>query len=201
VRRKPYSVVLFDEIEKAHREVFNTLLQVLDDGRLTDGQGRTVNFRNTVIIMTSNIGSQYINDPALSAEQRTEAALAALRQNFPPEFLNRIDDIIVFHALTRSDLVQIVDIQLLRLHRLLDAQGLKLMVSDRAKVFLAERGYDPTYGARPIKRAIQQYVQDPLSRELLEGHFRRGDKVVVDLAGQGDRLAFSKEVVGEPVAT
>jgi ATP-dependent Clp protease ATP-binding subunit ClpB len=200
VRRKPYSVVLFDEIEKAHREVFNTLLQVLDDGRLTDGQGRTVNFRNTVIIMTSNIGSQYVNDPGLSAEQRTERAMGALRQNFPPEFLNRVDDIIVFRALTRSDLVQIVDIQLLRLHRLLDQQGLKLTVTKKAREFLAERGYDPTYGARPIKRAIQQWVQDPLSLELLEGHFKRGDTVVADLDEGGGKLAFWKEVIAERVA-
>ncbi|HEX9118485.1 MAG TPA: ATP-dependent chaperone ClpB [Anaerolineae bacterium] len=200
VRRKPYSVILFDEIEKAHREVFNTLLQVLDDGRLTDGQGRTVNFRNAVIIMTSNIGSQFINDPALSAEQRTERALAALRQNFPPEFLNRVDDIIVFRALTRSDLVQIVDIQLLRLHRLLDQHGLTLQVTAKAKEFLATQGYDPTYGARPIKRAIQQWVQDPLSMELLQGHFKRGDTVVAEVADDGKKLSFWKEVIGEAVS-
>jgi ATP-dependent Clp protease ATP-binding subunit ClpB len=200
VRRKPYSVVLFDEIEKAHREVFNTLLQVLDDGRLTDGQGRTINFRNTVIIMTSNIGSQFINDPALTAGQRTERATAALRQNFPPEFLNRVDDIIVFHALSRSDLVEIVDIQLLRLYRLLESHGLTLEVSNAAKKFLAERGYDPTYGARPIKRAIQQYMQDPLSLELLAGHFKRGDSILADVNDKGDGLIFFKEVVAEPAA-
>jgi ATP-dependent Clp protease ATP-binding subunit ClpB len=200
VRRKPYSVVLFDEIEKAHREVFNTLLQVLDDGRLTDGHGRTVNFRNTVIIMTSNIGSQYINDPGLTAEQRSERAMGALREGFPPEFINRVDDIIVFRALTRTDLVQIVDIQLLRMHKLLAEHGLKLRMADRAKNFLAEVGYDPTYGARPIKRAIQQYVQDPLALEMLQGQFGSGDTIVADVAAGGGKLVFYKEVVAEPVA-
>ena len=200
VRRKPYSVVLFDEIEKAHREVFNTLLQVLDDGRLTDGHGRVVNFKNTVIIMTSNIGSQYINDPALNSEQRSSAALNALRQAFPPEFLNRVDDVIVFHSLDRSDLVKIVDIQLGRLRRMLAERELKLELTDRAKSFLAEAGYDPTYGARPLKRAIQQYVQDPLAMELLEGHFKAGDIVRGDLDAQAGRLVFSKAVEAEPVA-
>ncbi len=199
VRRKPYSVVLFDEIEKAHREVFNTLLQVLDDGRLTDGHGRTVSFRNTVIIMTSNIGSQYINDASLSDEERSGRALNALRQAFPPEFLNRVDDVIVFHALDRSDLVQIVEIQLRRLERLLGDHGLRLQVSERARAFIAEVGYDPAYGARPLKRAIQQHIQDPLALEMLEGHFKRGDTVVADIDGAGDRITFAREVVGEPV--
>ncbi len=201
VRRKPYSVVLFDEIEKAHREVFNTLLQVLDDGRLTDGQGRVVNFKNTIIIMTSNIGSQYLNDPALSAEQKSTGALQALRAAFPPEFLNRVDDIVVFHALDRSDLEKIVDIQLGRLRRMLAERNLKIELTDAARRFLAAAGYDPTYGARPLKRAIQQYIQDPLAMELLEGHFRAGDSIVADLAPQGDRLTFARQVMAEPVTS
>jgi ATP-dependent Clp protease ATP-binding subunit ClpB len=178
--------------------VFNTLLQVLDDGRLTDGQGRVVNFKNTVIIMTSNIGSQYLNDPALTAEQKSAGALQALRAAFPPEFLNRVDDIVVFHALDRSDLEKIVDIQLGRLRRMLVERNLKLELTEAARRFLASAGYDPTYGARPLKRAIQQYVQDPLALELLEGHFRLGDSIVADLAPEGDHLVFAKQAGGEP---
>jgi ATP-dependent Clp protease ATP-binding subunit ClpB len=198
VRRKPYSVVLFDEIEKAHREVFNTLLQMLDDGRLTDGHGRTVDFKNTVVIMTSNIGSQYVNDPALSDEQRRLRAMDALRQAFPPEFLNRVDDIIVFHSLSRADLAQIIQVQLKRLRKILAAQGLNIEMSDAAIAFLAEKGYDPTYGARPLKRAIQQYAQDPLAMSLLQGEFKRGDTIYADV--EGGRIAFRKQFVGEPVA-
>ncbi len=198
VRRKPYSVVLFDEIEKAHREVFNTLLQLLDDGRLTDGHGRTVDFKNTVVIMTSNIGSQYINDPALTDEQRRERALTALRGEFPPEFLNRVDDIIVFHSLTKTDLVHIIEIQLQRLAKILAGQGLKLELSEAAVVFLAEKGYDPVYGARPLKRAIQEYLQNPLSLALLSGQFKRGDTVVADV--EGGKVVFAKRVETEVVA-
>ena len=198
VRRKPYSVVLFDEIEKAHREVFNTLLQMLDDGRLTDGHGRTVDFKNTVVIMTSNIGSQYINDPKLTDEQRRERAMDALRQAFPPEFLNRVDDIIVFHSLSREDLAQIIQVQLKRLRKILAGQGLNLELSDKAIVFLAEKGYDPTYGARPLKRAIQQYVQDPLAMALLQGQFKRGDTIFADV--ENGQVVFFKEMVGEAVA-
>ncbi len=198
VRRKPYSVVLFDEIEKAHREVFNTLLQLLDDGRLTDGHGRTVDFKNTVIIMTSNIGSQFINDPGLSEGQRSERALAALRGAFPPEFLNRVDEIVTFHSLTREHLEQIVDIQLRRLDKMLAGQGLSLRLTDRARAFVAEAGYDPAYGARPLKRAIQQLVQDPLALALLEGKFGRGDAIAADL--EGGRIVFAKEITGEVVA-
>ena len=198
VRRKPYSVVLFDEIEKAHREVFNTLLQLLDDGRLTDGHGRTVDFKNTVVIMTSNIGSQYINDPALSDAQRSERAMNALRQAFPPEFLNRVDEIVVFHSLSRADLGKIVEIQLRRLDRMLAERGLTLRLSDRARAFLADAGYDPTYGARPLKRAIQQHVQDPLALALLEGKFQRGDTIVTDV--EGGRIVFAKEIMAEVVA-
>jgi ATP-dependent Clp protease ATP-binding subunit ClpB len=191
VRRKPYSVVLFDEIEKAHREVFNTLLQLLDDGRLTDGHGRTVDFKNTVVIMTSNIGSAFINDPGLSDARRAELALGALRQEFPPEFLNRVDDIVVFHALTRADLAVIVDVQLHRLDKTLAGQGLALRLTDRARNFLAEAGYDPAYGARPLKRAIQQHLQDPLALALLEGKFARGDTIVADV--EDGRIVFAKE--------
>ncbi len=189
VRRKPYSVVLFDEIEKAHREVFNTLLQLLDDGRLTDGHGRTVDFKNTVVIMTSNIGSQYINDPALSDAQRAERALNALRQAFPPEFLNRVDEIVTFHSLTRADLAKIVDIQLRRLDKMLAERGLTLRLTDRARDFLAEAGYDPAYGARPLKRAIQEHLQNPLALALLQGKFPRGSTVVADV--ENGRIVFA----------
>jgi ATP-dependent Clp protease ATP-binding subunit ClpB len=179
VRRKPYSVVLFDEIEKAHHDVFNVLLQVLDDGRITDGQGRTVDFKNTVIIMTSNIGSQYIID-ADNAEQREARVLEALRSHFRPEFLNRIDEIIIFDRLDDRDLKQIVDIQLDRLVKRLAAQKLSLALTDAAKMHLAREGYDPVYGARPLKRVIQRELLDRLSLELLEGRFREGSKIHVD---------------------
>jgi ATP-dependent Clp protease ATP-binding subunit ClpB len=198
VRRKPYSVVLFDEIEKAHREVFNTLLQLLDDGRLTDGHGRTVDFKNTVVIMTSNIGSQYINDPLLDDEERRARALNALRQNFPPEFLNRVDDIIVFHSLTKGDLAQIIEIQLRRLHKVLEQQGLKIELSEAAIVFLAEKGYDPAYGARPLKRAIQEHVQNPLALALLGGKFKRGDTILADV--EKGEVVFTDITEREPVA-
>ena len=199
VRRKPYSVVLFDEIEKAHREVFNTLLQLLDDGRLTDGHGRTADFKNTVVIMTSNIGSQYINDPTLSDVQRSERAMNALRQAFPPEFLNRVDEIVVFHSLSRADLGKIVEIQLRRLGKMLAERGLTLRLTDRARAFLADAGYDPTYGARPLKRAIQQHVQDPLALALLEGKFQRGDTMLADVDAERGRITFAKAITAEVV--
>jgi ATP-dependent Clp protease ATP-binding subunit ClpB len=179
VRRKPYSVVLFDEIEKAHRDVFNVLLQVLDDGRITDGQGRTVDFKNTVIIMTSNIGSQFIMEES-SPEARERLVLDALRQHFRPEFLNRIDDIIIFDRLTEEELKKIVEIQLKRLVRRLENQKITLELSDAAKALVASHGYDPVYGARPLKRAIQKYILDPLSMDILEGKFHEGQKVRVD---------------------
>jgi ATP-dependent Clp protease ATP-binding subunit ClpB len=179
VRRKPYSVVLFDEIEKAHQDVFNVLLQVLDDGRITDGQGRTVDFKNTVIIMTSNIGSQYIMEES-SHEARERLVMDALRQHFRPEFLNRIDDIIIFDRLTEEELKKIVEIQLKRLVRRLENQKITLELSDAAKVFVASRGYDPVYGARPLKRAIQKFILDPLSMDILEGKFREGHTIKVD---------------------
>lgn len=178
VRRRPYSVVLFDEIEKAHPEVFNTLLQLLDDGRLTDGQGRTVNFKNTVIIMTSNIGSHFIME--LGAKAAAEKVMQAMRQHFRPEFLNRIDDLITFHALSREDLVEIIDIQLSHLQRLLADRKIDIQLSETAKSHLADVGYDPTFGARPIKRAIQRHLQDPLALALLEGRFGEGSTVHVD---------------------
>ena len=181
VRRKPYSVVLFDEIEKAHQDVFGVLLQVLDDGRITDGQGRTVDFKNTVIIMTSNIGSQFISEEA-SSEGRTRLVMDALRQHFRPEFLNRIDEIIIFDRLSEEDLKHIVEIQLKRLVRRLENQKITLELSDAAKAFIARDGYDPVYGARPLKRAIQKDILDPLSMDILEGKFREGQTIKVDAA-------------------
>jgi ATP-dependent Clp protease ATP-binding subunit ClpB len=183
VRRKPYSVVLFDEIEKAHQDVFNVLLQVLDDGRITDGQGRTVDFKNTVLIMTSNIGSQYIMEES-SPTERGRLVMEALRQHFRPEFLNRIDDIIIFDRLTEEELKKIVEIQLKRLVRRLENQKITLELSDAAKAFVASHGYDPVYGARPLKRAIQKYILDPLSMEILEGEIREGQRIKVDVKNE-----------------
>ncbi|MDW8070590.1 MAG: ATP-dependent chaperone ClpB [Anaerolineae bacterium] len=188
VRRKPYSVVLFDEIEKAHPEVFNVLLQVLDDGRLTDGHGRTVDFKNTVIIMTSNIGSHYIME--LGMEAAEHKVMEALRQHFRPEFLNRIDEIVVFHSLTREHLARIVDIQVERLEKLLADRRLTLVLDAAARNFLAEKGYDPVFGARPLKRAIQRYLQDPLAMAILNGQFHEGDTIYVSV--EGDRLTFQR---------
>ena len=179
VRRKPYSVVLFDEIEKAHPDVFNVLLQVLDDGRITDGQGRTVDFKNTVIIMTSNIGSQYITGEE-SKEARSRLVMDALRAHFRPEFLNRVDEIIIFDRLTEDDLKKIVEIQLRRLIKRLEQQKITLDLSDSAKELLAREGYDPVYGARPLKRTIQKEILDPLSIDILEGKVREGQTVRVD---------------------
>ena len=188
VRRRPYSVVLFDEIEKAHPDVFNVLLQILDDGRLTDGQGRTVDFRNTVLIMTSNLGGQLIQ--GRSFDEVREAVMAVLRDQFRPEFLNRVDDIIVFKSLTQEQLGAIVDIQLARLRKRLEDRKISLTVTDAARKLLIERGWDPVYGARPLKRAIQRLVQDPLAMLLLEGTFTDGDAVEVDI--KGDQLTFAK---------
>ena len=184
VRRRPYSVILFDEIEKAHHDVFNLLLQILDDGRLTDSQGRTVDFRNAVLIMTSNIGSHAIQE-GLQGQQDVSPATRAkvmdeLRQHFRPEFLNRVDETVVFEALKRKDMAKIVDIQLVRLRSLLAEKRLTLELSDAAKEFLAERGYDPSYGARPLKRVIQREIQDPLALKLLNGEFTAQDTIRVD---------------------
>jgi len=190
VRRRPYSVVLFDEVEKAHPEVFNALLQILDDGRLTDGHGRTVDFKNTIVIMTSNIGSQYIAEAVNEAQMR-ERVMEALRLHFRPEFLNRVDDILIFHRLTLEQLHKIVDIQTARLAKLLAERQLGLELTQGAKDFLAEAGYDPVYGARPLKRAIQRHLQDKLAPLLLSGEFKEGDTIVVDRDKEG--LTFRKK--------
>src|SRR5881409_2804188 len=191
VRRRPYAVVLFDEIEKAHGDVFNVLLQLLDDGRLTDGHGRTVDFRNTVIIMTSNLGSHLFGEEQDSRRLRTEI-MNVLRQSLRPEFLNRIDEIVVFKALGREEIGRIVKIQMGHLQRRLGAKRIQLEVTDAAKALLGREGYDPTFGARPLKRTIQRLVQDPLALRLLEHEFVEGDTVVVDAAG--DALTFGRAV-------
>ncbi|MFN8546195.1 MAG: ATP-dependent chaperone ClpB [Candidatus Binatia bacterium] len=185
VRRKPYSVILFDEIEKAHGDVFNVLLQLLDDGRLTDGQGRTVDFRNTVVIMTSNIGSQHITGFAGAHEAMRERVLEELRRHFRPEFLNRIDDIVVFHTLDRTHVRRILDLQLARLARRLADRKLVLDLTDGAKDHLAARGYDPVYGARPLKRVIQTELETPLARQLITGHVTDGTHLTVDVGPSG----------------
>ncbi len=195
VRRRPYSVVLFDEIEKAHPDVFNVLLQILDDGRLTDSQGRVVDFRNSVIIMTSNIGSAHIVDAGDTTWDRVEERVRGeLRSHFRPEFLNRVDDIIVFRPLTREDLEQIVGLQLARLSELLAQRHLKLDVTPEARALLAEQGYDPVYGARPLKRVIQRELQNRIALELLEGRFKEGDTVRAERDGSALRLARPSEV-------
>ena len=191
VRRRPYSVVLFDEVEKAHPDVFNSLLQILDDGRLTDGQGRTVDFRNAVLIMTSNIGSQHIVE--LGEEQRDEMearVTEALRSHFKPEFLNRVDDTILFHQLAREHIDRIVDIQLDRVRRLLADRRIELELTPEARTLLADKGYDPHYGARPLKRVIQRLVQDPLALRILEGDFPEGSKITADARLSGEALEF-----------
>jgi ATP-dependent Clp protease ATP-binding subunit ClpB len=193
VRRRPYSVVLFDEIEKAHPDVFNALLQILDDGRLTDGQGRTIDFKNTVLILTSNVGSQFIVE--LGESERDEMVRRveeALRAQFKPEFLNRVDETIIFRQLGRAEIGRIVEIQLGRVRQLLAGRRIELEVTDEAMHLLAERGYDPHYGARPLKRVIQRLVQDPLAVRILEGEFPEGSKVRVDARLSGDALEFRK---------
>ncbi|MEK6718564.1 MAG: ATP-dependent chaperone ClpB [candidate division NC10 bacterium] len=190
VRRRPYTVILFDEMEKAHAEVFNILLQLLDEGRLTDGQGRTVDFKNALIIMTSNLGSQYIQEDLDDAEIREKIG-DLLKRTFRPEFLNRVDETVTFHRLGLVQIKQIVGIQLAHLQRRLTTRKLELSVTDRAKEYLAREGFDPVYGARPLKRAIQRLVQDPLARRLLDGEFQEGDQVLVDL--QGGEIVLSRE--------
>ncbi|MEB2345911.1 MAG: ATP-dependent chaperone ClpB [Deltaproteobacteria bacterium] len=193
VRRRPYSVVLFDEIEKAHPDVFNSLLQILDDGRLTDGQGRTVDFKNTVLIMTSNIGSQVIVELGESErEEMVRRVEEALRAHFKPEFLNRVDETIIFRQLGRAEIGRIVEIQLARVRKLLAERRLELEFTPEAMRLLAEKGYDPHYGARPLKRVIQRMVQDPLALKILEGEFPEGSKVQVDARLSGDALEFRK---------
>ena len=202
IRRRPYAVVLFDEIEKAHADVLNVLLQLLDDGRLTDGKGRTVDFKNTVVIMTSNLGSQYLAEHAgrpgedVAAIVR-ERVMEALRGHFRPEFLNRVDEIIFFHSLGREHLARIVDIQLGRLATRLEARKIRLELTDKARALLVDEGYDPVYGARPLKRTIQRKLLDPLALEMLQGAFGDGDTIRVEAAG-GD-LAFVK--IAHPLPT
>jgi ATP-dependent Clp protease ATP-binding subunit ClpB len=188
VRRRPYCVVLLDEVEKAHPEVFDVLLQVLDDGRLTDGQGRTVDFRNTILILTSNLGSTYIADVSLDDRAKREAVMAAVRASFKPEFLNRLDDVIIFDSLSTSELTQIVDIQVARLAKRLSARRLVLTVTPAAKDWLALTGFDPVYGARPLRRLVQSAIGDKLAKALLTGSITDGDEVVVDLAPDADEL-------------
>jgi ATP-dependent Clp protease ATP-binding subunit ClpB len=194
VRRRPYSIVLFDEIEKAHPEVFNVLLQVLDDGRLTDGQGRTVDFRNTVIIMTSNLGSQWIQEFGATDYGRMRSmVMETLKENFKPEFLNRVDETIIFHALPLEQIKKIVDIQVRDLQKRLEDRHITLQIGDRAREYLAREGFDPQYGARPLKRTLQRKVQDPLALMLLEGKFAEGDTALVELSVTGDGLVIHRK--------
>jgi ATP-dependent Clp protease ATP-binding subunit ClpB len=198
VRRRPYSVILFDEIEKAHPDVFNLLLQILDEGRLTDSHGRSVNFRNTVVIMTSNIGSPLILEHASRMDQAEvradveEAVTGEMRRHFRPEFLNRVDDIVVFNPLSREDLKRIIELQLGNLRRLLAEQKLELELTEAARDLVAEEGYDPAYGARPLKRAIQRLVQNPLAIRVLEGEFEPGDRIIADREEGTTGLTFRK---------
>jgi len=199
VRRRPYAVVLFDEIEKAHPDVFNVLLQILDDGRLTDSQGRTVDFRNTVLIMTSNIGSQYILEHGTSNWEQVETkVLELLRQTFKPEFLNRVDDVIIFRPLSAQDIERIVDLQLARVEKLLADRKLTLEVTPAAKQLIVSDGYDPVYGARPLKRAIQRLLQNPLALAVLEGEYQEGERIRVDRAKDGNSLAFQRVSAAAP---
>ncbi|MBD8585901.1 AAA family ATPase [Frigoribacterium sp. CFBP 8766] len=200
VRRRPYSVVLMDEVEKAHPEVFDILLQVLDDGRLTDGQGRTVDFRNTILVLTSNLGSQVITDPGLSDPEKEELVQGMVRQAFKPEFVNRLDDIVVFSTLSTDDLGQIVSLYVDRLGRRLTDRRLSLAVTPDARAWLAERGYDPIYGARPLRRLMQRQIDDQLAMALLGGSIVDGDTVLVDMAPDGESLSVVQQVVGEPSA-
>jgi ATP-dependent Clp protease ATP-binding subunit ClpB len=189
VRRRPYAVVLFDEIEKAHPEVFNVMLQILDDGRMTDGQGRTVDFKNTIVIMTSNVGSQWIQELAASDRTAMENRVTeALRASFKPEFLNRIDEIIIFQSLTEDDILKIVDIQVDTLGRRLADKNIELILADGSKALIASKGYDPVYGARPLKRVIQQLIENPLSLEILEGKIPDGARVSAE--AEGNKIVF-----------
>ncbi|WP_307507754.1 ATP-dependent Clp protease ATP-binding subunit [Clavibacter sp. B3I6] len=198
VRRRPYSVVLLDEVEKAHPEVFDVLLQVLDDGRLTDGQGRTVDFRNVILVLTSNLGSQFVSDASLPRESREQAVQQLVRQTFKPEFVNRLDDIVVFQTLSMEDLGQIVELYIDRLGARLADRRLTLGVTPDARRWLAERGHDPLYGARPLRRLMQREIDDRLARELLAGDVRDGDAVRVDLAPDGESLTVARAWDDEP---
>jgi ATP-dependent Clp protease ATP-binding subunit ClpC len=200
VRRKPFSVVLFDEIEKAHPDVFNALLQILEDGRLTDSQGRSVDFKNTVIIMTSNLGTADLRkasvgfaktNEAVTYEKMKQKVNDALKQHFRPEFLNRIDDIIVFHELTKDEVTEIIDLMIKRVRGSLESQGLGLELTQAAKYYVVDKGYDPTLGARPLRRALQRLVEDPLSEKILWKEFRAGETIIVDVEDDAE--------TGEPV--
>ncbi len=205
VRRKPYSVVLLDEIEKAHPDVFNVLLQVLDDGRLTDSKGRTVDFKNTIIIMTSNLGSHLISEKIAADfskngsrweaafEELKEDLLRLLRQSIRPEFLNRVDEVIIFRPLGASDIREVVDLQLRRVEEMIQKRGIRCEFSDAAKDWLGEAGYDPMFGARPLKRVIQKRIVNPLSRRILAGEFGEGDCVAIDL-DPADTLEFTRKI-------
>jgi ATP-dependent Clp protease ATP-binding subunit ClpB len=198
VRRRPYTVVLLDEVEKAHPEVFDILLQVLDDGRLTDGQGRTVDFRNTILILTSNLGSQFISDPNLNETARRESVMSVVQKTFKPEFLNRLDDIILFDALTIGELTEIVDLQVARLARRLSDRRLTLAVTPAAREWLAMSGFDPVYGARPLRRLIQSAIGDQLARGLLSGQIADGDTVTVDRDESADALSVTSQRTAVP---
>jgi ATP-dependent Clp protease ATP-binding subunit ClpB len=200
VRRRPYQVILFDEIEKAHPDVFNVLLQVLDDGRLTDGQGRTVDFRNTLIVMTSNLGAEYLVAQAdgEDSDKVRDHVMAEVRAHFRPEFLNRVDEIILFHRLKREQMGHIVDIQMERLQKLLDDRKITLALDAKARDWLADKGYDPAYGARPLKRVIQKFVQDPMADMILSGRIKDDEKVVIGAGKQG--LKFNGEVAAAVAA-
>ena len=195
IRRRPYAVILFDEVEKAHAEVFNVLLQLLDDGRLTDGHGRTVDFRNTVVIMTSNIGSQHIQEMLTEWTDEVQIrkyVMEDLKKFFRPEFLNRVDEIIIFRVLTKELLIKIVDIQIDKMKRYLKDKNVSIILTDKAKAFLAEIGYDQVYGARPLKRAIQKEILSPLATKLLDGSFKSGDVIEVDM--EVERPVFRSKI-------
>jgi ATP-dependent Clp protease ATP-binding subunit ClpB len=192
VRRRPYSVILLDEVEKAHPEVFDLLLQVLDDGRLTDGQGRTVDFRNTILILTSNLGSSYLIEEGVPWEQKVESVREEVRRAFKPEFVNRLDDIVVFSTLTADDLGQIVEITVDRLQSRLSDRRLDLAVTPEARLWLADNGYDPVYGARPLRRLMQKEIDDRLAKALLAGDIHDGDTVKVDIADDGSGLRVQR---------
>jgi ATP-dependent Clp protease ATP-binding subunit ClpB len=198
VRRRPYSVVLFDEVEKAHPEVLNVLLQLLDDGRLTDAQGRTVDFRNTIVVMTSNLGSQWISERGLSEDEIRERVMDAVRTHFRPELTNRIDEIVIFHALGLEHIQRIVDIQLIGLRKRLAERKMGLVLSPAAAEALARSGFDPVYGARPLKRTIQKELVQPLAVRLLQGEFRDGDTIEVDVGPDGT-LTFRVQQVATVV--
>jgi ATP-dependent Clp protease ATP-binding subunit ClpB len=194
VRRRPYTVVLLDEVEKAHPDVFNILLQVLDDGRLTDGQGRTVDFRNVILILTSNLGSQFLVDPALDESERNEAVMAVVRSSFKPEFLNRLDDIVMFNALSREQLSSIVELQVAAIQKRLNDRRIVVDVTDAAREWLATNGFDPLYGARPLRRLVQTSIGDQMARAILAGAVHDGDFVTVDVAGDGLSIAARESV-------